>query len=101
MAHPPEHDPTAPPGVEHAAAAGPELGPELAPVVAPEASLRTITVVHWGMLVWAVLLVAVLLVPDARAGDRSWWVWVPVSGLGLGALGHVYLARGRGNAADA
>jgi hypothetical protein len=67
----------------------------------PEAQLPTIRVVQWGMVGWAVALVVVLLVPSVREGDRSWWVWVPLAGLALGAIGHVYLVRGRGNAADA
>lgn len=67
----------------------------------PEANLPTIRVVHWGMVLWAIALVVVLLVPTLREGSRQWWVWVPVAGFSLGAIGHVYLARGRGNAADA
>lgn len=73
-------------------------GPE---VIAPEAPLRTLTVVRWGMAAWALVLLVVLAVPALRTGERDWWVWVPVAGLALGAVGHVYLARGRGNAADA
>ena len=86
---------------EHGPGANATPAPEGVPIVPPEASLRTITVVHWGMVLWAALLVVLLVAPDLRSGDRSWWVWVPVSGLGLGLIGHVYLARGRGNAADA
>lgn len=63
--------------------------------------LRTITVVRWGMLGWLVVLAVVLAVPALRTGDRDWWAWVPVAGLGLGLVGHTYLTRGRGNAADA
>jgi len=69
--------------------------------VAPTIPLRTISVVRWGMVAWLVALVVLLAVPALREGDRSWWVWVPVSGLVLGAIGHTYLSRGRGNAADA
>lgn len=78
-----------------------EGGQQLPDVDVPEARLRTITVVHWGMVLWAIVLAAVLLIPPLRSGDRAWWVWVPVAGLALGAIGHGYLARGRGNAADA
>lgn len=53
------------------------------------------------MAAWALVLLVVLAVPALRTGERDWWVWVPVAGLALGAVGHVYLARGRGNAADA
>lgn len=71
------------------------------PIRTPRAHLSTIRVVHWGMVLWAVALVMVLLVPALHEGSRSWWAWVPVSGFTLGVIGHVYLARGRGNAADA
>ena len=47
------------------------------------------------------MLVVLLLVPSLREGERSWWIWVPVTGMLLGALGYVYLRRGRGNAAMA
>lgn len=70
-------------------------------IEAPRAQLPTIRVVHWGMVLWAIALIVVLLVPALHEGSRSWWVWVPASGFALGAIGHVYLARGRGNAADA
>ncbi|WP_202977009.1 DUF2530 domain-containing protein [Ornithinimicrobium flavum] len=64
----------------------------------PEAPVRTITLVRWGILAWAVVLVVVLLVPQLRSGERAWWVWVPVAGMALGAVGYGYLRRGRGNA---
>lgn len=67
----------------------------------PEVRLRTITLVRWGLVLWAAALVVVLAVPALRTGERDWWVWVPVAGLVLGALGYVYLRRGRGNAAAA
>lgn len=67
----------------------------------PTVPLRTIAVVAWGTVLWAVALVIVLLVPDLHSGNRSWWPWVPVAGIGLGALAYVYLRRGRGNAAEA
>lgn len=54
-----------------------------------------------GMILWAVALVVVLAVPSLRTGDRDWWPWACVSGLAVGALGWVYLRRGRGNAVDA
>ncbi len=79
----------------------PEGGDGLPVIRPPEASLRTIQVVDAGMVLWAVMLLVVLLVPGLREGDRAWWVWVPVSGIALGVIGHIYLARGRGNAADA
>ncbi|MCK0113657.1 class II D-tagatose-bisphosphate aldolase, non-catalytic subunit [Ornithinimicrobium sp. F0845] len=70
-------------------------------VEAPEVTLRTIRVVRWGIALWVLALVAVLALPSLREGERDWWVWVPVAGIVLGGIGHVYLARGRGNAADA
>lgn len=68
-------------------------------ITPPPIRLRTITVVSWGMVIWLLALVVVLVVPDLRSGDRSWWVWVPVAALGLGGIGLLYLSRGRGNAA--
>lgn len=64
----------------------------------PEVPLRTITLVRWGTLLWAVALAVVLAVPSLRTGERDWWVWVPVAGMVLGVVGYVYLRRGRGNA---
>ncbi len=64
----------------------------------PAVRLRTATIVRWGMLTWVAVLVVMLAVPDLRAGERSWWVWVPVAGLVLGFVGYSYLRRGRGNA---
>lgn len=64
----------------------------------PEVPLRTITLVRWGIGLWALALVVVLAVPALRTGERDWWVWVPVAGMVLGLLGYVYLRRGRGNA---
>ncbi|ANS78800.1 hypothetical protein SGUI_1404 [Serinicoccus hydrothermalis] len=67
----------------------------------PEVTLRTITLVRWGILGWVVVLAVVLAVPPLRSGERDWWVWVPVAGAVLGALGYAYLRRGKGNAAEA
>jgi hypothetical protein len=67
-------------------------------VTVPDPRLRTIVLVRWGVLLWLVALVVVLVVPWLRSDGRQWWVWVPVAGAALGVVGHVYLARGRGNA---
>lgn len=67
----------------------------------PDPGIRTIVLVRWGLLVWVLALIVILAIPALRTGERSWWVWVPVAGLILGGLGHIYLSRGRGNAADA
>ncbi|WP_131103566.1 DUF2530 domain-containing protein [Ornithinimicrobium sufpigmenti] len=67
----------------------------------PEVTLRTVTLVGWGILAWVVALAVLLLVPSLRSGDRSWWVWVPVAGIALGAVGYGYLRRGKGNASEA
>lgn len=67
----------------------------------PVVTLRTITLVGWGILAWALTLAVLVLVPSLRAGERSWWVWVPVAGIALGAVGYGYLRRGKGNAAEA
>lgn len=63
--------------------------------------VNTMRVIEIGMALWVVALVAVIAVPSLREDDRSWWVWVPVVALALGALGWAYIRRGRGNAADA
>lgn len=70
-------------------------------VVVPQHGVRTIVLVRWGLLGWLIVLAVLLFLPEMRTGERSWWPWVPVAGLVLGALGHVYLARGKGNAAEA
>lgn len=67
----------------------------------PHPRVRTAVLVRWGMLAWLVVLAVLLLVPPLRAGDRSWWVWVPVAGIVGGAAGLAYLRRGRGNARSA
>ena len=54
-----------------------EDGPVVDGIRPPEVALRTITLVRWGIVAWAVALVAVLVVPALRTGERSWWVWVP------------------------
>ncbi|MFZ1373226.1 DUF2530 domain-containing protein [Nostocoides sp.] len=58
-------------------------------------------IVLLGMGGWVVALVVTLLVPALHQGDRSWWPWACVAGLVLGAIGYLYVRRGRGNAADA
>lgn len=55
-------------------------------------------IVHVGLAVWAVALLATLVVPAWHTGERAWWPWVCVTGLVLGGLGLAYLHRGRGNA---
>lgn len=60
----------------------------------------TLRVIEIGLAVWAVILVIIVAVPALHEGDRGWWPWVPVAGLVLGALGWLYMRRGRGNAAE-
>lgn len=72
--------------------------PSPADITVPQSRVRTLDLVRWGLLLWAVALVVVLVVPALRSDGREWWVWVPVAGLVGGALGHAYLTRGRGNA---
>ena len=50
----------------------------------PTAVVPVRPIVTWLTACWAVALVAVLLVPDWRHGDRSWWPWSAASGLALG-----------------
>lgn len=64
-------------------------------------SVPTRRIIIWGQIGWVIALVATLLVPSLHTGDRSWWPWACLSGLVLGGIGYAYVARGRGNAADA
>ncbi|MEI2765387.1 MAG: DUF2530 domain-containing protein [Dermatophilaceae bacterium] len=67
----------------------------------PESSAVTVPmarVVLAGTIGWAVIGLALLVVPDWHAGPRSWWPWCAAAGVGLGLLGLGYLGRGRGNA---
>lgn len=70
-------------------------------IVPKPVTVRTLTIVRIGIVLWAAALIVVLAVPALRAGERDWWVWVPVSGIALGLIGHLYLSRGRGNASEA
>ncbi|CCH77120.1 conserved hypothetical protein [Nostocoides japonicum T1-X7] len=70
----------------------PEL-PELAPL-----PVSTVAVILFGLVLWAVALVATLAVPALHEEDRSWWPWTCVAGLALGLAGLAYVRRGRGNA---
>ena len=58
-------------------------------------------VVEAGMVAWALALVVTLVVPTLHEGERDWWPWACVAGLALGAIGWLYVRRGRGNAQDA
>ncbi|WP_245553640.1 DUF2530 domain-containing protein [Demetria terragena] len=71
------------------------------PVTPPPVQVNTARVIEIGLGLWAVALAVVLAVPTLHEGERAWWVWVPVAGLVLGALGWIYVRRGRGNAAEA
>jgi Protein of unknown function (DUF2530) len=55
----------------------------------------------WGSVAWLVALVLTLAVPALHEGDRHWWPWTCVAGVAIGALGLVYIRRGRGNASGA
>ncbi|HPF79641.1 DUF2530 domain-containing protein [Nostocoides australiense] len=69
---------------------------------APEPiGFRMDRIVLIGMAVWAVGLIVTLVVPTLHEGSRSWWPWACVAGIVLGAIGYLYVRRGRGNAADA
>lgn len=72
---------------------------EAAPVDAPTVSTRTVVVV--GTALWAVALVVTLVVPALHTGERSWWPWTCVTGIGLGLFAAWYVRRGRGNAVGA
>lgn len=69
---------------------------------APEPiGFRMDRIVLVGIGAWAVALVLTLLVPALHRDDRSWWPWTCAAGIVLGAIGYLYVRRGRGNAADA
>lgn len=70
-------------------------------ITVPDPRLRTVVLVRWGMVLWVVALAVLVAVPSLRADGRGWWLWVPVAGVVLGAVGHVYLVRGRGHARSA
>jgi hypothetical protein len=72
---------------------------ESAPVDAPGVSTWTVVLVGTGL--WALALVVTLVVPALHTGDRSWWPWTCVTGIGLGAFAGWYVHRGRGNAVGA
>lgn len=59
----------------------------------------TVHVVVAGLVLWIVALVVTVVVPPLHTGGRDWWPWACVAGLVIGALGLVYVRRGRGNAA--
>ena len=58
-------------------------------------------IIEVGLAAWVVALVVILAVPALHEGDRDWWPWTCVAGFVLGAIGWVYVWRGRGNASDA
>ena len=58
-------------------------------------------IIEGGMVAWALALAVTLLVPALHAGERDWWPWACVAGIVLGAIGWLYVRRGRGNAEDA
>ena len=58
-------------------------------------------IIEGGMVAWALALVVTLVVPTLHAGARDWWPWACVAGILLGAIGWLYVRRGRGNAEDA
>lgn len=63
--------------------------------------VNSLRIVEVGMALWLVALVLSLALPSLHSGDRSWWPWSCVAGLGIGVFGWFYIRRGRGNAAIA
>ena len=52
------------------------------------------TTVLVGIGLWAVALVATLVLHDRLAADgRGWWSWTALAGIGLGLMGLGYLKR--------
>lgn len=77
--------------------------PEAAPEITPIAPIHVpmLRIVEAGIACWVVALVVTLVVPALHEGDRAWWPWACVAGVALGAVGWLYVRRGRGNAIDA
>ncbi|MEO6791583.1 MAG: DUF2530 domain-containing protein [Ornithinibacter sp.] len=74
------------------------FGPS-APVSSVTLSATSIAVV--GTALWVLALVVTLIVPALHSGERSWWPWACVTGIGLGIFAFTYVRRGRGNAVGA
>lgn len=55
--------------------------------------IRSGLVVVVGMALWAVALVATLVIPSLREGDRWWWPWVCVAAIALGPVGLAMMPR--------
>jgi Protein of unknown function (DUF2530) len=56
--------------------------------------LNGIRSVAVGVVLWAIAFVVMLFFRDTlRGNDAEWWLWVPVTGFGLGLLGLVYCHR--------
>lgn len=58
-------------------------------------------VLEIGTILWVIALVVTLVIPALHGAGRDWWPWTCVAGLVGGALGWVYIRRGRGNAVAA
>lgn len=65
---------------------------QIIPTILP---LRSIVILRIGLAIWMIAQTLVWAVPALSAGDRSWWQWVPVAGLTIGALGYLYVRRDR------
>ena len=63
--------------------------------------MDVLRIIEIGIAAWAVALIVVLLVPALHTGGHRWWPWSCVAGLVLGAIGWIYMRRGRGNASIA
>lgn len=60
----------------------------------PEVTLSTATATRWGLLLWVVALAVLLALRFLGGPDQpAWWIWVPVTGIGIGLLGLVYLRQ--------
>jgi drug/metabolite transporter (DMT)-like permease len=58
-------------------------------------------VLEIGIALWCVALVVSLLVPGLHQGDRHWWPWACVGGMGGGIVALLlYVRRGNENASN-
>ncbi len=79
----------------------PGIPDAVSPAPPPPLHVPTRAIIRVGLIAWVIALAATLAIPALHTGEKSWWPWACVSGLVLGTIGYAYVARGRGNAADA
>jgi hypothetical protein len=46
-----------------------------------------------GTVAWGIALVILLLMRDGLPAEEQWWIWVCVTGMGLGIFAFLYIPR--------